>query len=63
MEKIAQLEAAGKLTGVLDGGSYVYVSEEEMKSIAALIKAKGRLPLATATAEVNRLLGFKAPAQ
>lgn len=43
--RIRQLEASGKLCGIMDNarGKYVYISRKELDGVAAFIRSKGRV--------------------
>eukprot|EP00727_Mastigamoeba_balamuthi_P006301 m51a1_g2291 hypothetical protein (322) ;mRNA; r:412577-413765 len=56
-EKIRALEREGKLTGLLDDrGTYIYVTEDEMKAVAKVIERRGRISIDEIVAEANRII-------
>jgi len=41
VEKISELETAGKLTGIIDErGKFIYISRDEMSNVALFIKQR-----------------------
>lgn len=62
INRIQSLESAGRLSGVMDDrGKYIYVSEEEMKNLAAYISNRGRVSIAELARKSNELIDLTAP--
>merc|ERR1712183_223779 len=46
IDRVTQLSDEGKITGVLDDrGKFIYISEEELHSVAKFIKQRGRVSI------------------
>uniref|UniRef100_T1GBV0 DDRGK domain-containing protein 1 n=1 Tax=Megaselia scalaris TaxID=36166 RepID=T1GBV0_MEGSC len=46
IDRIAELQESGSLTGVIDDrGKFIYISEEELKAVAKFIKQRGRVSI------------------
>jgi hypothetical protein len=57
VNRVEGLESMGRLTGLMDDrGKFIYISLDEMKSVAKWIKAQGRLTVADLAVESNRLV-------
>lgn len=57
VDRIRALESDGSLTGVLDDrGKYIFISNEDMKSVADFIKRRGRITITEIVAESNKLI-------
>lgn len=55
--RIQQLEADGRLTGVLDDrGKFLYITPEELDSVARWINKRGRVNITDLVAESNKLI-------
>ncbi|KAK3279010.1 hypothetical protein CYMTET_13091 [Cymbomonas tetramitiformis] len=62
INRIHSLESAGRLSGVMDDrGKFIYVSEEEMKNVAAYISDRGRVSIAELARKSNELIDLTAP--
>ena len=55
IERVRELEAKGRLTGVMDDrGKYIYISRAEMAAVADFITRRGRVAIAELAAQVQR---------
>ncbi|CAM9508862.1 unnamed protein product, partial [Hapterophycus canaliculatus] len=61
--KIGELETRGAFTGIMvddarggSGSSFVRVSHDELRELAALINQRGRVDVAEVVTEANRIL-------
>lgn len=55
------LESMGRISGVMDErGKFIYISREEMQSVAAHIRSKGRVSIAALAAASNNLIDLEA---
>jgi len=62
INRIAGLEAMGRLTGVMDDrGKYIYVSNEEMAAVAQFIQTSGRVSIANLAAKSNEFVDLSGP--
>jgi hypothetical protein len=62
INRIAGLEAMGRLTGVMDDrGKYIYVSNEEMAAVAHFIQTSGRVSIANLAAKSNEFVDLSGP--
>ena len=60
IDRVTQLSDEGKLTGVLDDrGKFIYISEEELHSVAKFIKQRGRVSIADLAENSNKLISLK----
>jgi Na+-transporting methylmalonyl-CoA/oxaloacetate decarboxylase gamma subunit len=56
---ITKLEAEGKLTGVIDDrGKFIYITQQEMESVASFIKQRGRISIGEIVREINKLINL-----
>eukprot|EP00879_Flechtneria_rotunda_P003416 GHRR01003644.1.p1 GENE.GHRR01003644.1~~GHRR01003644.1.p1 ORF type:complete len:315 (+),score=125.81 GHRR01003644.1:250-1194(+) len=63
VDRIQGLESMGRLTGVMDErGKFIYISREEMESVAAYIRRKGRVSIAELAGQSNNLIDLEAKA-
>lgn len=62
IERIQELKANGTLTGVLDDrGKFIYISPEELQSVAKFIRQRGRIAITDLAECSNKLINL-APA-
>ena len=55
--RIRDLDKEGRLTGIIDDqGRYVYLSMDELRTLAGLMKSRGRIGLRDFVLETNRLV-------
>ncbi|KAG2454668.1 hypothetical protein HYH02_000507 [Chlamydomonas schloesseri] len=60
IDRIRQLEEAGRLTGVMDErGKYIYISREEMGAVAAYIRQRGRVAIGELAARSAALIDLE----
>lgn len=60
IEKVKQLEGDKRITGIMDDrGKYIYISDEEMKSVAAFIKQRGRIGISELAKESAGLIDLQ----
>merc|ERR1712079_17665 len=60
IDRVTQLSDEGKLTGVLDDrGKFIYISEEELHSVAKFIKQRGRVSITDLAENSNKLISLK----
>ena len=63
ISRIQSLEAAGRLTGVLDDrGKFLSITPSELDQVAAWINKRGRISIAEMVAESNRLIDLNGTA-
>ena len=54
VSRVQALESMGRLTGVMDDrGKFIYISPEEMATVAAFINAQGRVSIAELASRSN----------
>ncbi|KAM7362035.1 DDRGK domain containing 1 isoform 1-T2 [Cochliomyia hominivorax] len=59
IERIQELQANGTITGVIDDrGKFIYISEEELKSVAKFIRQRGRVSIAELAESSNNLINL-----
>lgn len=59
IERITNLQSDGLLTGVIDDrGKFIYISEEELKSVAKFIKQRGRVSITELAESSNNLINL-----
>lgn len=64
MNRVESLQAANRLSGIVDDrGKFIYITEEEMDNVAKFIERRGRLGLAELSKECNKLIGLDGNAQ
>lgn len=64
IEKIKLLEDQDRITGVMDDrGKYIYISREEMKAVAELIKRRGRIAIGELAKESTELVDLEPRAE
>ncbi|GFR50077.1 hypothetical protein Agub_g12221 [Astrephomene gubernaculifera] len=60
VERIRSLEAAGRLTGVMDErGKYIYISLEEMAAVASFLRQRGRVAIGELAARSAQLIDLE----
>lgn len=60
IEKVKQLESDKRITGIMDDrGKYIYISDEEMKSVAAFIQQRGRIGISELAKESAGLIDLQ----
>ncbi|XP_037812078.1 DDRGK domain-containing protein 1 [Lucilia sericata] len=59
IERIQELQANNTITGVIDDrGKFIYISEEELKSVAKFIRQRGRVSIAELAESSNNLINL-----
>ena len=62
VSRVQALESMGRLTGVMDDrGKFIYISPEEMATVAAFINAQGRVSIAELASRSNDFIRLAAP--
>jgi len=57
IDRIACLQESGELTGVVDDrGKFIYISREELESVAKFIRQQGRVSITDLAANSNKLI-------
>ncbi|KAE9047468.1 hypothetical protein PR003_g1096 [Phytophthora rubi] len=57
IDRVESLQAANRLTGIVDDrGKFIYITEEEMDKVAKFIQRRGRLGFAELSKECNKLI-------
>jgi len=57
IERLENLQEAGRITGVMDDrGKFIFISEEELKAVAKFIKQRGRISIAELAESSNTLI-------
>uniref|UniRef100_A0A182SFU2 DDRGK domain-containing protein 1 n=1 Tax=Anopheles maculatus TaxID=74869 RepID=A0A182SFU2_9DIPT len=57
IDRIGELQKEERITGVIDDrGKFIYVSEEELKSVAKFIKQRGRISITELAENSNQLI-------
>lgn len=57
IDRIVELQKTGVLTGVIDDrGKFIYISQEELNSVATFIKQRGRVSVAELVENSNQLV-------
>jgi len=57
IDRVAQLQEDGMLTGVTDDrGKFIYISQEELESVAKFIRQQGRVSIADLASSSNKLI-------
>ncbi|KAJ0396319.1 hypothetical protein P43SY_006630 [Pythium insidiosum] len=57
IQRVESLQHANRITGIIDDrGKFIYITEEEMDSVAKFINRKGRLGLSELSKECNKLI-------
>ncbi|GIL86392.1 hypothetical protein Vretifemale_14722 [Volvox reticuliferus] len=64
IDRIRALEAAGRLTGVMDErGKYIYISLDEMNAVASYIRSRGRVAIGELAARSSSLIDLESKAE
>ena len=59
IERIQDLQAGGTLTGVIDDrGKFIYISQEELESVAKFVRQRGRVSITELAEHSNRLINL-----
>lgn len=59
VERIQQLQANGNLTGVIDDrGKFIYISEDELQSVAKFVRQRGRISISELVENSNNLINL-----
>ena len=57
IERIQNLQTSGELTGVIDDrGKFIYITMDELKSVAKFMKQRGRVSLTELAQSSNNLI-------
>lgn len=60
ISRVEDLQASGRLQGVTDDrGKFIYVSDEEMDSMADFLRSRGRVSITELARESSRLVRLK----
>lgn len=59
IERIQELQANGRLTGVIDDrGKFIYISEDELEAVVKFVRQRGRVSIAELVANSNNLISL-----
>jgi len=59
IDRVTQLQADGLLTGVIDDrGKFIFISQEELESVAKFIRQQGRVSIADLALNSNKLISL-----
>lgn len=59
MDRVKDLQESGQLTGVMDDrGKFIYITVEELESVAKFIKQHGRVSISDLAESSNRLINL-----
>ncbi|KAJ1526102.1 hypothetical protein ONE63_009266 [Megalurothrips usitatus] len=59
IDRIQDLQSEGVLTGVIDDrGKFIYISEEELESVAKFVKQRGRVSITDLAENSNKLINL-----
>ena len=59
VQRVKELQEEGKLTGVMDDrGKFIYITMEELESVAKFIKQHGRVSISDLAESSNRLINL-----
>lgn len=59
VERIQELQANGNLTGVIDDrGKFIYISEDELQSVAKFVRQRGRISITELAENSNNLINL-----
>lgn len=59
IEKVRDLESSKRITGIMDDrGKYIYISDDEMRTVATFIRRKGRIGISELAKESSNLIHF-----
>lgn len=57
IDRIGELQKEERITGVIDDrGKFIYISEEELKSVAKFIRQRGRISITELAENSNQLI-------
>eukprot|EP00946_MAST-07B_sp_MAST-7B-sp1_P001964 g1964.t1 len=57
VDRVKQLEEEGTITGVIDDrGKFIYVSSDELKKIADMVRRRGRISVSELVREINSIV-------
>jgi hypothetical protein len=60
ISRVQALEQEGRITGVMDDrGKFIYISREEMATVADYIKSKGRVAISELAAMSNQFIDLE----
>ena len=60
MSRVQSLQASGELSGVVDDrGKFIFISDQELHSVADFIKQRGRVSIAELVNSSNRLINLQ----
>ncbi|XP_052869013.1 DDRGK domain-containing protein 1 [Anopheles cruzii] len=64
IDRIEELQRENRLTGVIDDrGKFIYISEEELKTVAKFIRQRGRISIAELAENSNQLISLTPAAE
>lgn len=59
IERIRELQANNRLTGVIDDrGKFIYISEDELQAVVKFIRQRGRISIAELVENSNNLINL-----
>lgn len=59
IERIQELQANGRLTGVIDDrGKFIYISEDELQTVVKFVRQRGRVSIAELAENSNNLISL-----
>lgn len=59
IQRVQDLQAEGRLTGVIDDrGKFIYITMEELEAVARYIRQNGRVSICDLAASSNRLINL-----
>lgn len=59
IERIQELQANNRLTGVIDDrGKFIYISEDELQAVVKFIRQRGRISIAELVENSNNLINL-----
>lgn len=59
MDRVKDLQESGQLTGVMDDrGKFIYITVDELESVAKFIKQHGRVSISDLAESSNRLINL-----
>lgn len=62
IDRVRQLQEMSHLTGVVDDrGKFIFISQEELESVAAFVKLKGRVSIQDLAAASSSLVQLQQP--
>lgn len=61
IQRVQDLQTEGRLTGVIDDrGKFIYITLEELESVARYIRQNGRVSISDLATSSNRLINLEA---